>query len=136
MIPLPDISLFILLVVMTYYDFSKQAIPNYIIAILWILFAGLHGNFAAIPIYLVGFIMLLNFLSYKTAKQEVLAWGDVLVLPIVFAWFWALTSYNLSFMAMSLAFITGTIVALVTKTKIPLVAYLGIFYLIIATVVA
>jgi len=121
---------------MTYYDFSKQAIPNYIIAILWILFAGLHGNFAAIPIYLVGFIMLLNFLSYKTAKQEVLAWGDVLVLPIVFAWFWALTSYNLSFMAMSLAFITGTIVALVTKTKIPLVAYLGIFYLIIATVVA
>jgi len=136
MIPLPDISLFILLAVMTYYDFSKQAIPNYIIAILWILFAGLHGNFAAIPIYLVGFIMLLNFLSYKTAKQEVLAWGDVLVLPIVFAWFWALTSYNLSFMAMSLAFITGTIVALVTKTKIPLVAYLGIFYLIIATVVA
>jgi len=136
MIPLPDISLFILLVVMTYYDFSKQAIPNYIIAILWILFAGLHGNFAAIPIYLVGFIMLLNFLSYKTAKQEVLAWGDVLVLPIVFAWFWALTSYNLSFIAMSLAFITGTIVALVTKTKIPLVAYLGIFYLIIATVVA
>ena len=134
MIPLFDYILFILLAVMTYHDLKKQSIPNYLIAILWILMAGLHPDFTAISVFIVGFIMLLNFVSVKLAENEVLGWGDVLILPIVFAWGWALFGYTGSFTALALAFITGTIVAIAAKTKIPLVAYIGIFYVILATV--
>jgi len=134
MIPLFDYILFILLAVMTYHDLKKQSIPNYLIAILWILMAGLHPEFTSIAVFIVGFIMLLNYMSVRMAKNEFLGWGDVLILPIVFAWGFALFGYMGSFTALALAFSTGTAVALASKKTIPLVAFIGIYYIILGLV--
>ena len=136
MIPLYDYILFVLLAVMTYHDLKKQSIPNYLIALLWILMAGLHAEFTSIAVFIVGFIMLLNYMSVKMAKNEFLGWGDVLILPIVFAWGWALFGYTGSFTALALAFATGTAVALASKKTVPLIAFIGIYYIILGLITA
>lgn len=121
--------LFFMLIVMTYYDIKKMYIPNYLIGGLWIGFGIAQPAYTTVAIILVGLILLINHLAIKIQSKEVLGWADVLVLPVVFSWFWAIFGYNNAFMAVALSFAVGTMMAYAYKKPIPFIAYFSIIYI-------
>ena len=126
---------------MAWDDYKKCSVSSKLTALLWVIWAitlSLQGNISGlfIVVFSFGIIYLINELFYSKFKNPLVAWGDVLLLPLFFS-FMAMFDVVLPFaFAMLGMLICQTIFSYwkygkeVVNVKIPLIAYIYVPFVI------
>jgi len=120
---------------MAYDDYRRQSVDNKVTAILWILvglalFMQQDINSFAVLILSFGFIYLINELFYSRFKNALVAWGDVLLVPLFLAFVYMQGIVLVFGIILGITLVISTpLYAIkygkeVAKVKVPLITYL------------